>query len=51
MPGRLVNEYADVVEHLRVFGHVGFFLTVGGARPLRLLEMFGLDPDLNKGEQ
>jgi hypothetical protein len=24
-PGRLVSEYADVVEHLEMFEHVGFF--------------------------
>jgi hypothetical protein len=23
--GRPIDEYADVVEYLRVFGHVGFF--------------------------
>src|SRR5438874_6302364 len=34
-PGRAegpVDEYADVVEHSRVFHHVGFFFAFGGAR-------------------
>ncbi len=26
--GKPVDEYADVVEYLRVFGHVGFFFAV-----------------------
>jgi hypothetical protein len=38
-----------VVEYLRVFGHVGFFVTIGGVRPLLSLGKFKFDPDPTYG--
>jgi len=33
-----------VVDHLRVFSHVGFFLTFGGVKPPRTRRKFAFDP-------